>query len=158
MSNIVSFIYNISPIWDSVKMVREKVGSSLKMYNEELIEAGKMTASELIENAVKHGSSPENGSGIQFEFSADEKQIKISVTNKINSEEDYNVLKDNVNQIRASDNPEELYITRLCALMEDTKLNRSRLGLFRIAYEGEFELDYTFEDSIVTVTAIRDIT
>ncbi|MCP4111425.1 MAG: hypothetical protein GY749_38835 [Desulfobacteraceae bacterium] len=156
MSNI-SFSHKINPLWDSVKMIREEVESSLKMYKEELAEASKMTASELIENAVKHGSSPDNGSGIQFEFSANSSRIKMEIINKINSEEDYEVLKDNIDQIRSSDNPEELYISRLCELMEDTKLNKSRLGLFRIAYEGEFKLNYTFENNIVTVVAVRDI-
>lgn len=157
MTRAVSFSFKIDPLWDTVKEIRDKVEASLGGYEKELIDASKMTASELIENAVKHGSSLQEKAGIKFEFIASKTQIKVIVKNKIHSQDDYDILKGHIDQIHATGNPEELYVNRLRILMENTKLVKTQLGLFRIAYEGEFALNYKFEDDVVIVTATRDI-
>lgn len=158
MTKNISFTHKIDPLWDAVKQIRNKVEASLKNEcSQELCDASKMTASELIENAVKHGSAVDNGEGIHFEFVATEKQIKVTAANKVQYKEDFETLQCYIDKINGSDDPQELYLERLKMLMDNTRLVKTQLGLFRIAYEGEFTLDYNFEDNILTVIAIRDI-
>lgn len=157
MNKAVSFWYKIDPLWDAVKQIRERVELSLMEYDEEVRDASKMTASELIENAVKYGSSIEKGAGIKFDFIASHNQIKVMVTNKIHTDDDYETLKSHIDKIKDSDNPQELYLERLQMLMDDTRLAKTQLGLFRIAYEGEFSLSYEYKNSVVTVIATRNI-
>jgi len=157
MTEIITFTYQIDPLWDTVNKIRDKVELILREKGEELNDASKMTASELIENAVKYGCSITKGRGIQFELIANENLIRISVTNRINSMDDYQSVQMHIDAINASNNPQELYIDRLMNLMENPKINKSQLGLYRIAYEGEFYLNYTFQNSILTITAQRKI-
>ncbi len=157
MSKTVSFWYKIDPLWDAVKQIRDRVELSLMEYDEEVRDASKMTASELIENAVKYGSSVEKGAGIKFDFIASNNQIKIMETNKIHTDDDYEALRVHIENIMASDNPQELYLQRLQMLMDDTRLIKTQLGLFRIAYEGEFTLSYEYKNNVVTVIATREI-
>ncbi len=157
MTDVVTFSYKIDPLWDTVKQIRDKVEASLENYEKEIADASKMAASELIENAVKHGSSLKGKGGIQFEFAANDTHIKIIVINKIHSQEDYDILKSHIDQIHTTGNPEKLYVNRLKILMENTRLVKTQLGLFRIAYEGEFDLEYKFDNEVVTVTAMREI-
>ncbi len=157
MAKNTSVRYYIDPLWDTVKKIRDKVESILSDKSQEVNDASKMTASELIENAVKYGCSIDNGTGIQFELLVEKNQIKIVVKNKILSSEDFNKVREHIDRIKTADNPQELYLNRLMMLMENTKLSKSQLGLYRIAYEGEFQLDYEYENEILTVTATREI-
>ena len=156
MGKTIHFGYHIDPVWDIIKQIRTKVESELGEYAEELRHASKMTASELIENAVKYGDAVAQGEGISFEFTATERQITIMVSNKIVSQEDADDVQRHIDLIHAH-NPEELYLNRLQALMDDPTLEKSQLGLIRIAYEGRFTLSYTCQDGILTITAIRNI-
>jgi hypothetical protein len=40
--------------------------------------------------------------------------------------------------------------------MDNPKPGVSQLGLYRIAYEGEFKLDYIYQNGILTVKAERN--
>jgi hypothetical protein len=42
-------------------------------------------------------------------------------------------------------------------LMANPAQTDSRLGLLRIAYEGQFRLDHTYEKSLLTITAERNL-
>ena len=157
MNTNITFCYNIDPLWDAVRQIRDKVESSLTHFDKEISDASKMTSSELIENAFKHGLAIEDGTGIQFEFTAGDDTIRIEVKNKVHAREDFDVLKKHIDEINASNDPEELYLNRLRALMENTRIPRTQLGLYRIAYEGEFKLAYKKEKDILTVVASREI-
>ncbi len=149
--------YYIDPLWDTVKKIRGEVESILKDRGRDIMDASKMTASELIENAVKYGCSIEDGTGIQFELILDEDRIRILVRNKVLSQDDFENVKQHIDSVNAAENPQELYLQRLMMLMENTRISKSQLGLYRIAYEGEFVLKYDYSDSILTVTATRMI-
>lgn len=149
--------YYIDPLWDTVKKIRGEVEGILQDRGQEITDASKMTASELIENAVKYGCSIEDGTGIQFELVLDENCIRIIVRNKVLSQDDFENVKSHIDNVNASNNPQELYLQRLMMLMENTRLSKSQLGLYRIAYEGEFKLEYDYDDSILTVMATRKI-
>ncbi|QTA91090.1 hypothetical protein [Desulfonema magnum] len=156
MDKTVSFEYYIRPLWYVVGEIRDKVEALLEFENS-LNDACKMVSSELLENALKYGTCLKRGSDTRFEFTADEKQIRIEVSNDIYSEDDYKSLKDNIDQINASDNVRNLYIERLRLMMENTKMVKSQLGLYRITYEGKFKLSYQLEDTRLTITAIREL-
>jgi len=158
MSNDISFSYQINPLWESVKHVRDEVNAILHGKSEELIDACKMTASELIENAVKYGNPIEKNAGIQFELALHGSHVRILVSNKIRLMDDFNTFISIVHTIQDSENTKDLYINRLKTLMEDPKIINSRLGLFRIAYEGGFNLDYTCEAQVLSVIATRKLT
>lgn len=159
MSKEVDFTYNIEPVWDAVKEIRDKVEALLATVRKELSYASKMVTSELIENAIKYGSAVDSvkTKGIGFEFSVSDNQIRIKVTNRIISEKDYENVKTHIGIITETNNPKEIYVQRLAQLMENPKIGESQLGLYRIAYEGEFDLQYEFNDGVLTIIATRSI-
>ncbi len=157
MEKTIHFDYHIEPIWEIVHQIRDKVEASLQDYSEELRYASKLAASELIENAVKYGISVSNGTGITFDFAADEERIVITVSNRAMSLKDLDDVRHFIDQINASENVEALYLSRLHLLMENPNLEKTQLGLFRIAYEARCTLQYTIEQDILTVTATRQV-
>jgi hypothetical protein len=60
-----------------------------------------------------------------------------------------------IDEIRNSDDPAELYTRRLQELMDNTVKGKTQLGLYRIAYEGEFSLSYRIDNSRLTIIAER---
>lgn len=157
MSNNFVVKYSINSAWSIVKEIREKVGAMLTNRGKDLVDATMMTVSELIENAIKYGSPVSNHTDIDFEFNITQSAIVITIANGIVSIRDYENVKKHLDQIAASDNPGELYTRRLMELMENPRPGVSQLGLYRIAYEGEFALSSRFENNILTIIAERVI-
>lgn len=157
MGKPVIFRYSITPMWGIVEKIRDKVEALLSSENDEIRYVCKMASSELIENAVKYGHSPDQKKGIDFSLHKDQKQIVIKVTSGIKSMNDFEKVKVHVDKIKSCDNPQELYIQRLTELMKNPKPGQSQLGLYRIAYEGEFMLEYEINDMLLTLTAFRHI-
>lgn len=159
MGDHVTFNYTIDLTWSIVKRIRDKVASLVESQGEELAYACKMTSSELVENAVKYGCSIDDKKGIAFSFSIKDNEVRITVANGIINKGDFESVKFHISAINASTNPQELYINRLNTLLEKPELNQSQLGLYRIAYEGEFRLEYDYDDesNVLTVTATKKI-
>jgi hypothetical protein len=159
VEQIIHLSYQIDPIWDIVKQIREQVVSALAAYSEDLRQASQMTASELMENAVKYGTRISDAGGIDFELTATALQIMIVVSNRILAQEDYHEVQRHIDLLNAPGaNPEALYLNRLQALMTaEHSGEKTQLGLFRIVYEGQFTLHYHFEQEILTIRAIREL-
>lgn len=157
MSDNVVVKYSINSAWGIVKEIREKVGALLKDRDRDLVNATMMTASELIENAIKYGTPVSSSTDIDFELSISDARIIINISNGIVSAADYENVKRHLDLIAQSGNPGELYTKRLIELMENPRPGVSQLGLYRIAYEGEFTLSYRFENNILTIIAARAI-
>jgi len=155
MDKNINIKYDIAPLWGIVKEIRNEVESLLKGKDKELAYAGKMIASELIENAIKYGSAAEQEKGIMFDLHADIKQVVIKVSNEIKFKDDYDNLVTHIDKINSTDDIKGLYVERLKKLMESPK-EKSQLGLYRIAYEGKFNLKYEYENNLVTVIAYRN--
>ena len=151
--------YNIRPTWEIIEEIRNGVESLFTNKNKGLSYASKMVASELIENAIKYGRSVDRqkGVGIVFECKISDDTVRIMVSNRIIAEKDYENVKRPIDRINASNNTEELYMQRLAEVMENPDVGGSKLGLYRIAYEGQFSLKYEFEDMILTIIAKRSI-
>lgn len=155
MDGNIIFSYNIDPGWEIVKKIRDKVEAFVTPINNDVGYASKMTTSELIENAVKYGCSVDKEKGISFNLTMDEGEIKIKVSNGVKSPIDYENVAYHIDKINASDDCQALYVERLTELMDNKRPGASRLGLYRIAFEGEFHLHYEYEDSVLTIIASR---
>lgn len=159
MEPMIHLAYQIDPIWEIVKQIREQVGGALAAYPEELRQACQMTASELIENAVKYGAVVGVGAGITFDLTVTDQQITIAVSNRILAQEDYAEVQQHLARLNAAGaSAEALYLERLQTLlvMEHPE-EKTQLGLYRIAYEGQFTLQYRYEQDILTMIAAREV-
>jgi hypothetical protein len=160
MSTDNTFKMYVNPTWSIISNIRKKISELLeynKIDNKELLDATTMVSSELMENAVKYGEGTTEDSMIEFEISVEKNKINISVSNHVNAGSNIDVLIDVIETIKKCDNPGELYVNRLNELLENPKHGESRLGLYRIAYEGEFNLDYKFSDNLLKVMAYRSV-
>ena len=159
MSDDVAISFTIKPTWSIIKKIQERTVNYMESRgkNKELTEATMMCVTELIENAVKYGAETAKGENIEFDLRVHDDKIQITVSNGVSAKEDLNNVIEHIVKIQKSDNPSELYTQRLKELLEDTKPTVSQLGLYRIAYEGEFLLDYKFNDNMLTIIAERNI-
>lgn len=153
----ITLTFSITPAWEYVKAIEDKIRKTFQVDNSELVDATIMTMSELIENAVKYGSSTENAKSININFVADEKQIIIIVANPVKDETSVEIVRKHIERINSASDPLELYVQRLQELLENPNLKNSQLGLYRIAYEGNFKLAYGYENHILTIKAVRKL-
>lgn len=145
----------IKPTWDIVTEVHEK---TLDIMNNndasrEVREATMMVATELIENAVKYGASQPDGKSIEFDLTIVNESIMMSTKNGVREDAHAQVVMEHVNRISESNNPAELYTQRLMELLESDKAGESQLGLYRIAYEGQFNLSCVYDKGILQINA-----
>lgn len=143
--------------WSHIREARKLVQEALADHDAELREAAGMTMSELIENAMKYGEPVPKLPGARFTLEVDDDGVSIQVQNGSGSEACLAKLVATVEAIagaQGKDAREALYIERLQQLMEDPSAG-GQLGLYRVGYEGGFDLSCACEDQIITVTARR---
>jgi hypothetical protein len=116
-----------------------------------------MSSSELIENAIKYGNGKLNNKKIFFNISKEKNKIIIKVKNDANTVKNLKKVDLILSSIKNNDNTELLYITKLKEIMKHPDLFESQLGFYRIAYEGKFNLDYSYDNHILSITAVRNI-
>lgn len=157
MSDEITISLSITPTWSILKDVKEKTASHMqsKGYREDIIDATTMCASELIENAIKYGAERPDGMTISFDLKTDGKKIMISVSNGVRTDIDRKNVFEHIQKIQSNSDPAKLYTERLVELMNNPRPGISQLGLYRIAYEGEFYLDCSFDNNTLTITAQR---
>lgn len=148
---------SITPTWSILKEVQDKTEQFVKNKNmkTEYIDATIMCASELVENAIKYGSSINGQNLIHFELGTTDGRVYINVSNGIRNEMDLREVKIHIENLKKTNDPGSLYTERLRQLMDNPKPGVSQLGLYRIAYEGEFKLDYMCQNGVLTVQAAR---
>ncbi len=146
--------FSIAPIWEKIRDVRKSIEQAMEEFSQDISQATAMTAAELIENAVKHSSA--DNTGINFKLQSVGNQVVVTVINIVRTAEDLQVFEETVEKIAKSDNLMELYLERLMELGDDPGESKTRLGLYRIAYEGEFSISYKLEKDTLTVIASRN--
>lgn len=146
----------VLPVWDCIGGVREKTEDLLKGYDKDLVSDTLMVVTELMENAVKYGMANTAGNMIDFELADKGKRIVIKVSNRVKLKEDTRQLTEIVDQISSSQDPAGLYISRMKELVNNSNPGKTQLGLYRIAYEGEFLLGYEWHGDIITISAVRE--
>jgi len=151
--------YSLEAEWDSAVTVRETTAAALQQtgYDDVVIEAVTMCITELTENAVKYGNDAAQGSKILASVHQNKTDIIVSVSNSIEHEQIISPLVKTLDALREAQNPGDLHIQRMREIMKSPKKGSSRLGIYRIAYEGDFKLGYKLKDGILTVEAKRKL-
>jgi hypothetical protein len=152
--------------WPHIRALRHQVGEAMTGYPEEVRHAAMMTTSELVENAIKYGKeaegapergpAPDGAPAIQFSLVVDGEHLRIEVKNRSSRPEGIQNLRACVDQIAQSRDRQALYLARMAAL-QPSDVRGGRLGLYRIAFEGGFDVDCSCVDDMVTVFAARKI-
>jgi hypothetical protein len=115
-----------------------------------------MVASELLENAVKYGETVPAAQKISVTLTVTETSITIIVTNGSADVDAVAALARRVDEITSAQDKSALYFARLEELMSQPA-ESGQLGLYRIAFEGEFEIQLCYRDQVVSMTATRTI-
>lgn len=142
--------------WDQIRKIRKSVGEALEGLAPSLAEAAMMVTSELIENAVKYGEEVPASAHIQLSMSMDQGKLVITVANGCIDGPGVRQLERRIAEIADAPDKAALYMARLEQLLAEPN-ESGKLGLYRIAFEGEFELSLTYRDSVVSVTATRSL-
>lgn len=141
--------------WDHIRQIRNRVGEALKDADPSLRSAVVMVTSELVENAVKYGENVRAAPQIDVALEMGPEAIVIHVRNGSTDERAVDTLKERVDEIMSAPDKSVLYLARLEELMADPT-ETGRLGLYRIAFEGEFDIAFSYGDQVVTMTATRN--
>lgn len=141
-------------LWQHIRTIREEVFNALNEHHESVKLAAMMTMSELVENAIKYGESVDDAPCVSASLDIDAEQITIKVVNGSSSELSVSVLMSHIRLINQTEDKGELYLSRLSELMLRPG-GGSQLGLYRIAFEGGFDLACNWSNRIVTVVATR---
>ncbi len=145
---------SIEPIWSTVRRTRKQIVEELEEYPAKLRTAAAMVASELLENAIKYGEAVPGSPSITFSFSLREGTVRISVTNGTRSGPNVTRLQERIGALNRATDRSSLYLRRLEELLEHPAQNTG-LGVYRIGYEGGFDLECSYERDVMTVTATR---
>lgn len=152
----------ILPSWDEIPQVRRRTAGFLgeRRVPRDVVDAVSMVACELTENATKYGVFKDTDR-IDIRVEIQPRNITVEVTNPVAPSHDDNLsrLDRMIQWIRGFQDPFEAYLQRLKELSaEGLESTESRLGLVRIAYEGQSVLDfYVNENNVLAVSAMRRI-
>lgn len=151
--------FSIPPMWETINGIRETISRDERVRNqgETLVNATVMVASELLENAVKYGFHNSDMPAVQFALDIGQDEVKIIVANALSPGANLSRFREILQAIQDSRNPEKLYTDRLLEIANNPIPGDSGLGLYRIAYEGGYNLKFVEQDSILTVYASRKI-
>lgn len=140
--------------WDHIRKIRKQVGEALEGYDPALCSAAMMVASELIENAVKYGEAVSAAPTISMSLALTPDKLVIAVQNGCGDIESVRALERRIREISEAPDKSTLYMARLEELLNDP-LESGKLGLYRIAFEGEFDLHFDYTHKVVSIVATR---
>ncbi|MBC7542317.1 MAG: hypothetical protein H7338_06265 [Candidatus Sericytochromatia bacterium] len=138
--------------WNLIASTRIFVQSfcSCSFSDEGLSDRVAMTAHELLENAVKYSDTPDRP--VTCALLLGDGTVGIRVSNHADPTH-ADVLRAQFAEVMDGD-PLEVYLAKMQASLGS---DSSQLGLARIRYEGEARLALLFDQDVVTVEAIFDI-
>lgn len=143
-----------APMWPNVRDIRQRVGAALGDCPAQLRSAAIMTASELVENAIKYGESVPAADTVTFVLDASPERLTMRVVNGSTNAVGVAELERRVQELRAAEDKQALYLARLEQLLADAD-ESGKLGIYRIGFEGGFDLQLEYMNHVVTVTATR---
>ncbi len=153
----MAFKLRIDPEWNIIQKIKELINADevLAARGRDYREAALLAAIELVENSLKY-SDGEKPQPVEFSFETENGVCEIRVKNTAHNAENREALFRTLKRIQSS-NPFDLYVERL-EQIRDNPDGFSRMGLIRVAYEGEFSLDCeTGDDDTVTIVARRPL-
>ena len=117
-----------------------------------------MVTGELLENAIKYGDWSAKESSFRLKVWGEGKRAHIAVENPVRPEDrGASEVLDILRWIRNFSSADEAYRARLLQIAADTGSRApSKLGLVRIAYEGDCDLGAEVSNGVIRVTAERD--
>ena len=127
---------HLKDAWEELARVRAAIEEYFSESPEEFRAAATMAGLELAENVIKHGSDSSVGS---VTVSVREGEVVIATQNQVTSTQRASAVCARIQEI-ADRGAREMYMTRMLELMQAPSGQGSGLGLFRIAYEGAFQL------------------
>lgn len=149
--------------WHSVESLRTLVHRCMQAAcaGSEAGEALAMVTSELLENALKYGAGAAPGA-IRLLVSGGPEGVRITVQNPIRSAHEGGdaplaELLRTIAWIAGFDAPADAYRARLLEIAasgDDWERDGGKLGLLRVAYEGNCTLSARIDGGIVSVTAL----
>lgn len=140
--------------WDHIRQMRGRVADALKDADESLRTATVMVTSELLENAVKYGEEVPAAKQIRVSLTVTEDSIIVKVINGSTDANGVAALARRVDEIMSAPDKSVLYFDRLEQLMSDPT-ESGKLGLYRIAFEGQFDIQLHYQHQVVAMTATR---
>ena len=143
------------PMWPNVRKIRQQVGAALEACRQELRTAAMMTASELVENAIKYGENVTAAPTVTFSLEATSRQIVIRVINGSTNRAGVAELERRVKELATATNKQALYQARLEQLLAHAD-DSGKLGIYRIGFEGGFDLALDYQNDVVAMTATRN--
>jgi hypothetical protein len=155
------FKVEIAPRWEEIAVVRAAAAEYLRRreVSPEVVDATAMVACELTENGVKYGTFENLMDRVEVELRLSQSDVTVEVRNPVGSADNANLarLDQTIQWIRGYQDPFEAYLQRLKEISwQDVQSTESRLGLVRIAYEGQSVLDFFVnERDVLAVSAIR---
>lgn len=145
---------DIPSSWRFIKTIRSLVEDALRHQDDSVRHAGAMVASELVGNAIKFSGS--SAPGPTFLLRVAPERIEIAVSNVVRHVEQLAQVTQRIDQLASAANKQVFYLARLHELLAGASQG-SQLGLYRIGYEGEFELGYSYSGGTLTVRALRTL-
>lgn len=151
----------LRPEWSEIPAVIEKTTDFFSRIpvREATTDTFTMVVCELIENAIKYGEGHDTpDTDIQVNVSVSGSQVTIQVTNTVrrDSQKELAELDRTLQWIRGFHDPFEAYLRRIREISrEPINHSRSCLGIARIAYEAQADLDFVLgEENSLTVSAV----
>ncbi len=142
------------PMWPNVRRIRQSVGAALEARGSSLRNAAMMTASELVENAIKYGECVPGAETVMFSLEATPTVCRIRVVNGSTNATGVAELSRRVKELARAEDRQALYLARLEQLLAHTE-ESGKLGVYRIGFEGGFDLECDYTNNVVTMTATR---
>jgi hypothetical protein len=162
MSSTKDFAFSIDLTvrneWKNIDLLRTSVQNCFTAVFADLdgCHAIAMVTGELLENALKYGNwTQSDRTMFRLRVTGGAENVEISVQNPLKADEAHGQsLQKAIDWINSFPKPEAAYRARMLQIaQEDTEGAPSRLGLVRIAFEGNCRLAMAVDNGIVTVTA-----
>lgn len=151
MTNLIDM--DIQKNWKFVRTIKSSVENVLEHYPKELRYAAGMAASELVGNAIKY-SEPTANTPSHLTCRIDHTQLVIEVSNPVLSERMVEEVQKRID-LAHSNHGEQVFLGRLHEILAGS--HGGQLGLYRICYEGSFDLSCKYADHVLTITAVRGL-
>jgi hypothetical protein len=142
------------PTWPNVREIREQVASALEACPEQVRSAAVMTASELVENAVKYSEKVAGARAVSFELDATPELLSVRVSNGSTNAPGIAELRRRIDELTRAEDKQALYLARLEELLTQAG-DSSELGIYRIGFEGGFDLQLEYANDVVSIVATR---
>jgi hypothetical protein len=143
-----------SDVWQRIREVRSQVAEAFRDLPFEVRTAAQMVTGELVENAVKFGEPVASCPDVRVRAAVEQGRVVVEVSNGVASRASIEHLLLMIQKISKSESRELLYIARLEEMLR-SPATRGGLGLYRIGFEGNFDLTCHLDGEILTVRAVR---